>query len=285
MTLPSPALVAQSALSGVFIGSLYGLLGLGLGLSWGLLHVINLTHFAFAFLAAYLCYQLASVGGMDPLATLLLIVPLFFALGIAVQWLLSRFKVSPLNSLLATFGLTAIVEAGIQGVWTADFRKLETPYAALHWQVGTLYVPAAELVTLAAAVGLSFAVYAAMRFTDLGRALRALAEDAPIASAFGVNAKAHALLVAGVSGALAGIAGVCLALSFTLTPSSIYAWVGVVFAAVMLGGLGSALGPLVAGVVIGLSEAVTMAVASPSWAPIVSFTLLIALLLLRPDRT
>ena len=114
MTFPSATLLAQSALSGVFIGSLYGLLGLGLGLSWGLLHIINLAHFGFAFLAAYLCYQLASVGGMDPLLTLVLIVPLFFVLGVAVQWLLARFAVSPLNSLLATFGLTAIIEAGIQ---------------------------------------------------------------------------------------------------------------------------------------------------------------------------
>ena len=84
---------------------------------------------AFAFLAAYLCYQLASVGGMDPLLTLALIVPLFFVLGVAVQWLLARFSVSPLNSLLATFGLTAIIEAGIQCLWTADFRKLESVYA------------------------------------------------------------------------------------------------------------------------------------------------------------
>ncbi len=285
MTLPSATLLAQSALSGIFIGSLYGLLGLGLSLSWGLLHVINLAHFAFAFLAAYLCYQLASVGGVDPLLTLVLIVPLFAALGIAVQWLLARFSLSPLNSLLATFGLTAIVEAGIQGYWTADFRKLESVYAGEKLRIGGLFVPIPELITLALAVALSFGIYAAMRHTRLGRALRALAEDAPIAAAFGINAQAHALAIAGVSGALAGIAGVCLALSFTLTPSSIYAWVGVVFAAVMLGGLGSALGPLFAGAAIGVSEAVTMAVASPSWAPIVSFTLLIALLLLRPGRT
>jgi branched-chain amino acid transport system permease protein len=75
---------------------------------------------------------------------------------------------------------------------------------------------------------------------------------------------------------------VCLALSFTLAPSQMYAWVGVVFAAVMLGGLGSALGPLIAGTLIGVSEAVTMAVTAPSWAPIVSFTLLIFILLFRP---
>ena len=284
MTLPSAVLLAQSALSGVFIGGLYGLLGLGLGLAWGLLHVINLAHFGFAFLAAYLCYQLASVGGMDPLATLLLIVPLMAALGVLVQWLLARFSVSPLNSLLATFGFTAIIEAGIQAYWTADFRKLESPYAAEKFRVGMLFVPVPELLTFAFAVALSFAVWAALRYTFAGRALRALAEDPPIAAAFGINARAHALMLAGVCGALAGVAGVCLALSFTLTPSSIYAWVGVVFAAVMLGGLGSALGPLAAGIAIGLSEALTMAFASPSWAPIVSFTLLIALLLLRPGR-
>jgi len=285
MTFPSATLLAQSALSGVFIGGLYGLLGLGLGLSWGLLHVINLTHFAFAFLAAYLCYQLASVGGIDPLSTLALIVPLFFGLGVAVQWLLARFRVPALNSLLATFGLTAIIEAGIQGVWTADFRKLESTYAGQKFRLGEMFVPVPELITLTLAVSLAFAIWAAMRFTDLGRAMRALAEDAEIAEAFGVNRRALTLLLSGVCGALAGVAGVCLALSFTLTPSQLYSWIGVVFAAVMLGGLGSALGPLAAGIVIGVSEAVTMAFLSPSWAPIVSFTLLIVLLLVRPGKT
>ena len=80
------------------------------------------------------------------------------------------------------------------------------------------------------------------------------------------------------------IAGVCIALTATLAPSQMYAWIGVVFAAVMLGGLGSAIGPLVAGMLIGVSEAVTMAVTAPSWAPIVSFTLLIVVLVFRPGK-
>jgi branched-chain amino acid transport system permease protein len=145
-------------------------------------------------------------------------------------------------------------------------------------------VPVPELVTLVLALALSFGIWAAMRYTDLGKAMRAMAEDGPIAAAFGVNAKSLALLLAGGCAALAGVAGVCLALTFTLAPSQIFAWVGVVFAAVMLGGLGSALGPLIAGVIIGVSEAVTMAVASPSWAPIVSFSLLIVMLLFRPAK-
>lgn len=285
MSFPSATLIAQSLLAGVFIGGLYGLIGLGLGLAWGLLHVINLAHFALVFLAAYLCYELAGAGGMDPLATLVIIVPLFFAIGVAIQGLLSRFRVSPFNSLLATFGFTAIVEALIQYFWTADFRKLESPYAAMKFKLGPLYVPAPELLTLVIALALSFGIWAAMRYTDLGKAMRAIAEDPPMAAACGIDRRKLSLLLAGTCGALAGIAGVCLALSFTLTPAQIYAWVGVVFAAVMLGGLGSPLGPLAAGILIGVSEAMTSVFASPSWAPIVSFTLLIVLLLVRPGKT
>jgi len=283
LTLPSASLLAQSILSGIFVGALYALMGLGLSLSWGLLRLINLAHFAFAFLAAYLCYQLSTLG-VDPLLSLLAIVPFFFAIGVALHWVMARFSVTPFNSLLLTFGLTGIVEALIQSIWTADFRKLESVYSNLKFKVGWLYFPVPELITLLLAVGLSFALWAVLRFTDLGKAMRAAAEDGPIAAAFGIDRKRNALLLAGTCSALAGVAGICLALSFTLAPSQIYAWIGVVFAVVMLGGLGRALGPLVAGTLIGVSEAITMAVTAPSWAPIVSFTLLIVVLLLRPGR-
>ena len=283
-TLPSASLLSQSILSGIFVGALYGLMGLGLSLSWGLLRLINLAHFAFAFLAAYLCYQLAAFG-VDPLLTLVGIVPLFFAIGAALHWVMARFKVTPFNSLLLTFGLMGIAEAVIQTIWTADFRKLESVYAQQKFKVGGLFVPIPEFITLLLAVGISLAVWAVLRYTDLGRAMRAAAEDPAIASAFGVNQERNALLLAGTCAALASIAGVCLALSFTLAPSQMYAWIGVVFAAVMLGGLGSALGPLIAGTLIGVSEAITMAVTAPSWAPIVSFTLLIFILVLRPGRS
>jgi branched-chain amino acid transport system permease protein len=283
-TLPSYSLLSQSILSGIFVGALYGLMGLGLSLSWGLLKLINLAHFAFAFLAAYLCYQMATMG-MDPLLTLAVVVPLFFAIGAGLHWVMVRFKVTPFNSLLLTFGLTGIVESVIQSIWTADFRKLESSYGEEKFRLGGLFVPVPELITLLLAVALCFAMWAVLRFTDLGRALRAAAQDAPVAAAFGVNQKALGLVLAGTCAALASVAGVCLALSFTLAPSQMYAWVGVVFAAVMLGGLGSALGPLIAGTLIGVSEAITMAVTAPSWAPIVSFTLLIVVLLLKPGKS
>lgn len=283
MSMPSLSLLSQSILSGIFVGALYGLMGLGLSLSWGLLRLINLAHFAFAFLAAYLCYQMATMG-MDPLLTLAVIVPFFFALGAGLHWVMVRFSVTPFNSLLLTFGLTGIAESVIQSIWTADFRKLESSYGEHKFKVAGLFVPVPELITLVIAVALAFAVWALLRYTDLGRALRAAAQDGPVAAAFGVNERALGLILAGACAALASIAGVCLALSFTLTPSQMYAWIGVVFAAVMLGGLGSALGPLVAGTLIGVSEAVTMAVTAPSWAPIVSFTLLILILIFKPGK-
>jgi len=105
-----------------------------------------------------------------------------------------------------------------------------------------------------------------------------------VAAAFGVDVRRLSLLLSGLSAAFAGVAGLCLALSYTLAPGQIYAWLGVVFAAVMLGGLGNPLGPLVAGIVIGVSEALTMAFTAPAWAPLVSFSLLIVVLLARPGR-
>lgn len=284
MNLPSATLLGQSILAGIFIGSLYGLLGLGLSLSWGMLRQINLAHFALAFLGAYLTYQLATVGGIDPLLTLLMIIPLFFVMGLMVHWVLSRFNVTPFNSLLITFGLTIIIEALIQWIWTADYRRLETSYSEHKLQVGTLYFPLPEMITLALAVSISVAVWLVLRGTDLGKALRASAQDGPIAAAFGINQKALALMLSGLNAALAGVAGVCIALSYTLAPAQIYAWIGVVFAAVMLGGLGRPLGPLIAGCIIGISEALTMAITAPSWAPLVSFSLLIIVLLVRPGR-
>ena len=284
MQFPSATLIAQSVLSGVFVGSLYGLLGLGLTLSWGILRQINLAYFALTFLAAYLCYQLVTMRGVDPLATLLIIAPGFFAVGVALQWLFARFRVSPFNSLLVTFGLTVIVESAIQAIWTADFRRMESTYGASRLQIGPLYVPAPELITLALSIALSVALYAALRYTDLGKAMRAAAEDGPIASAFGVNRRLIAFALSGACAMLSAVAGVCLALSYTLAPAQIYAWIGVVFAAVMLGGVGRPLGPLLAGIVIGVSEALTMALTAPSWAPLVSFSLLILLLVVRPDK-
>jgi len=280
--VPSWTLLGQSVLSGVFIGALYGLLGLGLSLSWGLLRQVNLAHFALAFLGGYLTFQLA--GRLDPFVTLAVTVPLFFVAGMALHWFLSRYAADMLNTLVVTFGLTTIIEAAIQRIWTADFQRLESSYGAIRWKVGAFYIPFPELATLLLSMLLCGATWALLRFTDFGRAARAMTEDAPMAAAFGVNEKRVGYVISGLAAAFAAVAGLCLALTHTLAPVQIYAWMGVVFAAVMIGGLGSALGPLLAGILIGVSEALTMAVTAPTWAPLVSFSLLIAIILFRPAR-
>jgi branched-chain amino acid transport system permease protein len=102
--MPSAGLLFQALASGVFLGALYGLIGLGIGLGWGLLRQINLAHFAWVFLSAYITYELKTRLGVDPLLSLLVLVPLFAALGMALQSVFARFAITPFNSLLVTFG-------------------------------------------------------------------------------------------------------------------------------------------------------------------------------------
>ena len=248
-----------------------------------MLRQINLAHFALVFLGAYLSYQLAAAG-LDPLLTLAITAPAFFVVGVALHALLARFKVSPLNTLLVTFGFTVMIEALTHWIWSADFRRMESHYTGVKWKIGELYLNLPELLTLAIACALAAGMWALLRYTDLGKALRAIAEDAPMAAAFGINERKLSLMLSGLCAAFAAVAGVCLALSHTLAPSQIYAWIGVVFAVVMIGGLGNPLGPLIAGLVIGVSEALTMAITAPAWAPLVSFSLLIGALLVRPEK-
>jgi len=279
--MPSAGLLLQALASGVFLGALYGLIGLGIGLGWGLLRQINLAHFAWVFLSAYITYELKMRLGVDPLLSLLVLVPLFAALGMALQSVFARFAITPFNSLLVTFGITVSVEALLQWIWSADFRRMSSVYDEHKFRLGTVVVTYSEALTLGMSLAAVALVWWMLHRTDMGKSVRASAEDPAIATAFGINAKRLAVLLAGLCAALAACAGVCVALTFTLAPSQIFAWVGVVFAVVMIGRLGSALTPLVGGLVIGISEAMTQALIAPTWAPLVAFTVLILILLLR----
>ena len=121
--MPSATLLGQSIISGLLAGGLYALLALGLSLSWGLLRFVNLGHFALAFLGAYLTYQLGTAFRLDPWLSVLIIVPLFFVIGMGFQVVFVRFHVTEFTSLLVTFGITVILESVIQFFWTADYRR------------------------------------------------------------------------------------------------------------------------------------------------------------------
>lgn len=281
--MPSATVVGQALVSGLLMGGLYGLLALGLSLSWGLLRLVNLGYFAIAFLGAYLVYQMHVGWHLAPWWAAALVVPLFFCLGVAQHWVFLRFRVSELASLLVTFGFSVIVESGLQWYWTADYRRLETEYASASLRIGPLYVPVLDLAACVAAVVLAWGTWAWLRWTYVGKALRASAEDPDIAAAYGVDHKRLSYLLSGVCASYAGVAGAFIALISTLAPSQVWAWLGVVFAVVIIGRVGNPLGALVAGLLIGASESVAMAFMSPAWAPVISFSALIALLLWEPD--
>jgi branched-chain amino acid transport system permease protein len=280
--VPHLSLLEQSFVTGLLTGGLYGLLALGLSLSWGLLRLVNLGHFAIALLGAYLTWYAGTALGIAPWWAGLAIVLAFFVYGVGLHWVFMRFGVTEMASMLITFAFAVIVESVLQTIWTADFRRYETAYSTQSWVVGTLYVPKLSFFAFIAAIVLAGGTWVWLRFTYVGRALRACAEDAPIATAFGINHRALSFLLSGLCAAYAGVAGVFVALIATLAPSEIWSWIGVVFAVVIIGRLGNPIGALGGGILIGVCEAMTMAVVNPSWAPLVSFSVLIALLLFRP---
>ena len=280
--MPSFALLNQALITGILTGGLYGLLALGLSLSWGLLRLVNLGHFAIALLGAYLTWWMGTALGIAPWWAGVAIVIAFFVYGVALHWVFMRFGVTEMQSMLITFALAVLIESTLQFIWTADFRRYDTAWGSQSWVLGTLYVPKLSFIAFVVAGLLAGGTWAWLRYTYVGRALRACAEDAPIAAAFGINHRGLSFLLSGLCAAYAGVAGVFIALIATLAPSQIWAWVGIVFAVVIIGRLGNPVGALLGGIFIGVCEAMTMAVINPSWAPLVSFSVLIAFLLFRP---
>ena len=280
--MPRLALIEQALVAGVLSGGLYALLALGLSLSWGLLRLVNVGHFAMALLSAYLTWFLGTTYGIQPWWSGLGIVAAFFLYGMALHWVFLRFAVAEMASMLITFSIAIIVESAIQSIWTADFRRFDTAYGNASFVLGTLYVPKLNLAAFAMAAALAGGTWAGLRWTYLGKALRACAEDAPIATAFGINHRRLSFVLSGICSAYSAVAGIFIALISTLAPSEIWTWIGVVFAVVIIGRLGNPLGALAGGVLIGVLEAGTTVVVDPAWAPLVSFSALIALLLFRP---
>jgi branched-chain amino acid transport system permease protein len=281
--MPSATLLGQALISGVLAGSLYGLLAMGLSLSWGLLRLVNLSHFALAFLAAYIVYELGTDYHVEPWWSAAMVVPAMFAIGTAQHWLFDRFKVNELGSLLMTFSFAIILEVLIQLHWTADFRRYETEYSTRSIKAGAFYIPVLELTLCIVAAVLACGTWVWLRRTYVGKALRAAAEDQEIAASYGVNHKKLAYLLSGIGAAYAGVAGTFIALIATLAPAQIWTYLGVVFAVVIIGRLGNPIGALLAGMLIGASESVAQAVLSPAWSPVVSFSVLIVILLWDPE--
>jgi len=280
------SLWTQSIVSGLLSGGIYAMMSLGMSLSWGVLKIINLAHFSFILLSGYFTYQLAFSYGWDPFAAILVCVPVFALAGMALQWAFDKLRVSEFESLLLTFGLFIIFESIASTVWTADFRRMDTvqnPYQSQSVWLGDIALPVPQLAAFVVAVIVAFGTRYLMEKTDFGRAVRALSQDRDVARAFGIDPHRVAMRLAGLAAAFAAIAGVFIAMSRALWPGLAVEWFGIVFSVVILGGLGSTLGTLIAAVIIGFVGGVATVVGGPPMAPLAIFLVLIATLLFRPQ--
>jgi len=277
--------VVQATLSGALIGGLYALMAIGLSVTWGVLRVINLAHFGLILIGAYLTFQLTTSWGIDPLLTLAVTVPVMFVAGAVLQWLFDRLALSEFNSLLVSFGLLIITIQVASNVWSADFQRMEAavnPYATESVSIGRLVFPVTTLLAFVLAGLVVLGAHLVLRRTFAGRALRAIAQDRAVAGAFGVDHRRLSLLLGGAVGATAALAGAVFALSNALTPETAYEWFGIVFAVVILGGIGEVIGTFAAGILVGVLSGVVAVVWSPATAPFVLFSAIILALLLRP---
>jgi branched-chain amino acid transport system permease protein len=278
--------IVQSALTGALIGGLYALMATGLSVTWGVLRVINLAHFAMILLGAYLTYQLATSTGLDPILTVLITGPVLFVVGAAVQWAYDRLHVAEFTSLLVSFGLLIIAIQAVTLIWSADFLRMPgdvNPYATESWTVGRFVFPVTTVLAFGLALVLVAALHLVLRRTFAGRGMRAIAQDRAVAAAFGVDHQRLSLVLGGVAGASAAAAGMVFALTNALSPTAAYEWFGIVFAVVILGGIGQVVGTFAAGIAVGVVSAVVSAAWSPATAPIVLFSAIVLALVLRPQ--
>lgn len=279
-------IVLQAAIAGALTGGLFAIMAVGLSLTWGMLRVINLAHFALILLGAYLTFELATGLAMDPILTLVVTVPALFVVGALLQYAFDRLGLTEFNSLIASFGLLIIVVQLVSNTWSADFQRMDAAvniYATGALSIGPLAFPIPTLLAFIFALVIVMGAHVVLTFTYPGRALRAFAQDRAIASAFGINHVRLGMLLAGVAGATAAVAGMLYALGSALIPTAPFEWVGIVFAVVILGGIGEALGTFAAGLLVGAVSGVVSVVISPAAAPLVIFSAVVIALLLRPD--
>ena len=277
--------VLQAAISGALAGGLYALMAVGLSLTWGMLRVINLTHFGLILVGGYLTFELATNVGINPLLTLVVTVPVLFVAGAALQWAFDRFGLTEFNSLLVSFGLLIATIQVVSNVWSADFQRMSAdvnPYATQSLRLGPLVFPAPTLLAFLAALAIVGGAHLWLQRTYPGRALRAFAQDRTIAAAFGIDHVRLGALLGGAAGASAAVAGMLVAVDRPLTPSTPFEWFGIVFAVVILGGIGNTVGTLAAGLLVGALSGVVATVWSPATSPLVIFSLIIVALLVRP---
>jgi branched-chain amino acid transport system permease protein len=282
------SVLAQQILLGLLIGGLYGLAAAGLSLVFGVLKVLNVAHGELIMLGGYGAFWLVTLLGIDPFASLVLVVPLSLLLGVVLYWGLFGFVVRAdeetrvKNSLLIGFGLALALHALAVRLWTADERSIPTPYGGAVLTVGELSIPVVRLLSLAVAFALIGGLHLLLKHWRWGQAIRATAEDWQAALLTGIDVRRAYLLAFALGTGLAGAAGMLVSVGYSISPSIGLEWTLKALIVVVLAGLGSMIGTFVGGLFLGVAEAASAMAFGGPYREVVGLVIFIVVLLLRP---
>ena len=276
----------QAAAYGVVQGGVLALVAVGFSLVWGVMNVINLSHGAFAVAGAYLAWQLNLRFGLDPFLAIPIVAVALFGGGYLIQrWLINLVINAPIFlTLLLTFGLGLVILNGLQLLFTADDRTIDTTYASESFAVGTVNIPYGRLAAFGLALVITFALAAVMNRTRLGNAIGATGMDRGAARLMGIRARHIYAVTFGIAAALAGVAGTMIATVGSFNPTTTPGQLTLdAFVISVLGGLGNMYGALVGGLVLGIAESLGGLLLTGTWVNAIAMAVLIVTLIIRPS--
>jgi len=276
--------ILQLIINGLLLGGMYALISIGLTLIFGVLEIINFAHGEFLMLAMYASFWLFQLYGIDPYVSMLIILPLFFFVGVAVQKVTIQpiLNAPPLNQIFMTVGLSMVLQNVALFIWTADYRTVKTAYSGLTLKTTGLLISFPRLVAFLLAMGLIAALLIFLRKTYTGKAIRALAQERKAAMLMGINVYRTYQIAFGIGIACVGAAGAMLIPVYFVFPSVGSLFVLIAFVVVILGGYNSLIGSLVGGLMIGVVESFSGFFISPHLKEAIYFVIFILILLFKP---
>jgi len=277
-------LLLQGIVSGLLLGGVYGLVACGLSLIFGVLRIINFAHGAVMMLAMYTTYWLFALCGIDPYLSILITAPLFFLVGMLIQRTViepNRFAAEH-NQLLLTLGLALFLENLALVLWQGDFRTVRPTYAGASFMVGEALVEVPRLAACGAAIVLAVVLFAFLRTTDVGKAIRAVSEEPEGAMLMGIDIGRIRAVAFGIGSACVAVAGALVTPFFYVAPDVGESFNLMAFVVVVLGGMGNFVGSLFGGFIVGLAESLGATLLPGSLKQLVVFALFVLVLLFRP---
>jgi branched-chain amino acid transport system permease protein len=279
------SLIVQGVITGILTGGIYALMASGLTLIFGVMDIINVGQGALVILGAYLSYALERYLHIDLFLGLLITMPVMFGLGLLIEWAFIRrlTRDRTMLSILVTFAIALIIEGVLGLIFTTDNVKLDAWYVGSSFGIGTFYLPYIYVFGFILSVVLLAGLYLILYRTKFGSGLRASMQNRAAAELIGVDVSRVQMITFGIGVALAAAGGMAFGATSAFNPGSSYDLISRLLVIIILGGMGSLGGALIASLVMLMVENVTAVVWSPVWASTVFFALLIVLLLFRPQ--